>query len=157
MEQTLKEKNRLTRAYGIALVCSYLLHIAGKLFKEDNAWYKSYNKNLLDKLLTANKHIYERAEKLRENQLPVKSSLSVDTEVVTYERDFQLDTLFSFVNLFFTQPYVKLIDLSILLSNVEQGKRLYTKEEVEVIVKASVKDMSHVEVTSEFLARHIPE
>ncbi|PRY38487.1 hypothetical protein CLV58_109214 [Spirosoma oryzae] len=126
------------KAYGVAVLCSYLLDYVSRMFKTDNQFYTKRNRFLIRELVEANKPILAQAEQIRTLTHPKLVDLADDnranTDAVTEEIDTEFEIFRNFSQIYLQSSPVELTDLWIILNNLLQGKKVYTQDEVDSLL-----------------------
>jgi hypothetical protein len=138
------------KALQIIAFCSIFTHYAAELLKKDVKWFRHKNKQLLLQLIDENvKTIkeYENCKALLFQDKDVKLNLELHHKAITgkdvdYDKEAIEEDLNIIQELFgiFLEIYLKtapfeMINLSIILRNFRDGKRLYTEDEVNKLLK----------------------
>lgn len=137
-------KDTVIHAYGHAMIASWLLEYCGRIFQKDNKFYKQANKTLVKKLLDNNAEIFTNVEKVRSLTHPdinkewakkKLESLDLDAEVVDEEIGLQLELIGNFVSLYLNASPAELFDFWLIVQNIKAGKKVYTQEEVDDLLR----------------------
>lgn len=125
--------NKITvKSMGVALICSHLLKTVCENVKADSAIYHQKTKKMLNNLLetvdsalnkTHNLQAIKNTSKFLNRELEgevVEDEIVTNAEIVEFVTDILMEG-----------DAIKIYDLHLLLRNVKEGKRVYTKEEHE--------------------------
>lgn len=127
-----------TRAYGVAVITSYLHDYISRIFKKDNLVYRHKNKALINQLVEGNREILQKVESIRTLTHPGLENLIYDeranTETLSDEIETEFDLFRDFVALYLQSSPAQLVDLSIFIRNLKDGKPLYTESDFRDLV-----------------------
>jgi hypothetical protein len=138
------------KALQMVAFCSIFISYAAEMLKKDTKWFRHKNKQLLLQLINENVETikqYENSKALLFQDPDVKLNLELHHKAITgqeinYDKEAIEEDLNIIQELFaiFLEIYLKtapyqLINLSIILRNFRDGKRIYTQEEVDNLLK----------------------
>ena len=141
-EDTKKEKG-----IALSLIAYLLLEQAGSVLKEDGKYYKGKTKMLLNNLLQDSSGIFLNIKNLRRLILPKETikkvelqlNQEIEQEVMEEELDTSKRIFVNLASLFITANDGKIYDLERITTNLLEGKRVFTQDEVEDVVKKAMR------------------
>lgn len=142
----MSKEQKQEKGIALALIAYLLLEQAGSVLKEDGKYYKGKTKMLLNNLLQDSNGVFLNIKNLRRLILPKetikKVELQLNQEIEQDVMEEELDTskriFVNLASLFITANDGKIYDLERITTNLLEGKRVFTQDEVEDVVKKAI-------------------
>lgn len=143
----MSKEQKQEKGIALALIAYLLLEQAGSVLKEDGKYYKGKTKMLLNNLLQDSNGVFLNIKNLRRLILPKetikKVELQLNQEIEQDVMEEELDTskriFVNLASLFITANDGKIYDLERITTNLLEGKRVFTQDEVEDVVKKAMR------------------
>ena len=143
----MSKEQKQEKGIAFALIAYLLLEQAGSVLKEDGKYYKGKTKMLLNNLLQDSNGVFLNIKNLRRLILPKetikKVELQLNQEIEQDVMEEELDTskriFVNLASLFITANDGKIYDLERITTNLLEGKRVFTQDEVEDVVKKAMR------------------
>lgn len=143
----MSKEQKQEKGIALALIAYLLLEQAGSVLKEDGKYYKGTTKMLLNNLLQDSNGVFLNIKNLRRLILPKetikKVELQLNQEIEQDVMEEELDTskriFVNLASLFITANDGKIYDLERITTNLLEGKRVFTQDEVEDVVKKAMR------------------
>lgn len=151
------------KGIALALIAYLLLEQAGSVLKEDGKYYKGKTKMLLNNLLQDSNGIFLNIKNLRrlilskETIRKVEQQLNqeIEQDVMEEELDTSKRIFVNLASLFITANDGKIYDLERITTNLLEGKRVFTQEEMLDVLKRYNKQFNPIlQLNDEFLIKN---
>lgn len=142
----MSKEQKQEKGIALALIAYLLLEQAGSVLKEDGKYYKGKTKMLLNNLLQDSNGVFLNIKNLRRLILPKetikKVELQLNQEIEQDVMEEELDTskriFVNLASLYIMKGVDKMYDLERITSNLLEGKKVFTQEEVEDVLKKAI-------------------
>jgi len=159
----MSKEQKQEKGIALALIAYLLLEQAGSVLKEDGKYYKGKTKMLLNNLLQDSNGVFLNIKNLRRLILPKetikKVELQLNQEIEQDVMEEELDTskriFVNLASLFITANDGKIYDLERITTNLLEGKRVFTQEEMLDVLKRYNKQFNPIlQLNDEFLIKN---
>lgn len=147
---------RIITAMSKAYITAFLMEQVTSVLSTDNIFFKRQNKMLLKQLINNNKELFLNANQLRLGLHESLSNVDEDTKETTYyQTGDELDLIDKFCEVYTRIHPNRLPDITLLLSEILEGRMVYTTNDVISKLKDVTKDTTIVRYTDEHYAKYL--
>jgi hypothetical protein len=135
----------MNREKGLTLcvIAALLIENGSRYLKKDNIFYKGNVKRMLNNLVDENATIIYNIEKLKNliqqddfvKQVSDEIKEEVDSEILLDGLNMEQRIFFNLINHFYHCDNSGLFHLDMYLDNIANNRKLYTQEEVDILLK----------------------
>ncbi len=125
--------NKKIKSLGLALICQFILHKVCNDLKLETSLYQQKTKKMLNQLLDTITPVLKSSISLKIIEEATQSlKREIDVDGVSEDVSIQGQCIEILVDTLLEQDVARIHELHLLLSNFQDGKRLYTEEELAI-------------------------
>jgi hypothetical protein len=141
---------RIVTAMSKAYITAFLMEQVTSVLSTDNIFFKRQNKMLLKQLINNNKELLLNANQLRLGLHKTLENVDEDIKEDTYyQTNDELDLIDKFCEVYTRINPNRIPDITLLLSEILEGRMVYTTNDVLSKLKDLAKDITIVKYTDE--------